>query len=55
MELFKQVEDLQMTHVPYRGVAPAFTDLMGGQTQACSRAWPRRCRTSSRAACARWP
>jgi len=34
MELFKQVEDVQMTHVPYRGVAPAFNDLMGGQTQA---------------------
>jgi tripartite-type tricarboxylate transporter receptor subunit TctC len=23
-----------MVHVPYRGIAPAFTDLMGGQTQA---------------------
>jgi tripartite-type tricarboxylate transporter receptor subunit TctC len=23
-----------MVHIPYRGVAPAFTDLMGGQTQA---------------------
>ena len=34
MELFKQQTGLQMTHVPYRGVAPAFTDLMGGQTQA---------------------
>ncbi|WP_426391790.1 Bug family tripartite tricarboxylate transporter substrate binding protein [Variovorax sp. R-27] len=34
MELFKQQTDLQMTHVPYRGVAPAFNDLMGGQTQA---------------------
>ena len=34
MELFKQQTDLQMTHVPYRGVAPAFTDLLGGQTQA---------------------
>lgn len=34
MELFKQQTDLQMTHVPYRGIAPAFTDLIGGQTQA---------------------
>jgi tripartite-type tricarboxylate transporter receptor subunit TctC len=34
MELFKQQLDLQMTHVPYRGIAPAFTDLIGGQTQA---------------------
>ena len=23
-----------MVHIPYRGIAPAFTDLMGGQTQA---------------------
>ena len=34
MELLKQQTDVQMTHVPYRGIAPAFTDLMGGQTQA---------------------
>ena len=23
-----------MVHIPYRGIAPAFTDLLGGQTQA---------------------
>ncbi|MFM9924446.1 tripartite tricarboxylate transporter substrate binding protein [Variovorax sp. H27-G14] len=34
MELFKAEEDVQLTHVPYRGIAPAFNDLMGGQTQA---------------------
>ncbi|HSV60473.1 MAG TPA: tripartite tricarboxylate transporter substrate binding protein [Variovorax sp.] len=34
MELFKAQAGLFMTHVPYRGVAPAFTDLLGGQTQA---------------------
>jgi len=34
MELFKQQVGVFMVHVPYRGVAPAFTDLMGGQTQA---------------------
>ena len=34
MELFKQQIDSFMVHIPYRGVAPAFTDLMGGQTQA---------------------
>jgi tripartite-type tricarboxylate transporter receptor subunit TctC len=34
MELFKQQVDSFMVHIPYRGVAPAFTDLMGGQTQA---------------------
>jgi tripartite-type tricarboxylate transporter receptor subunit TctC len=34
MELFKQQIDSYMVHIPYRGVAPAFTDLLGGQTQA---------------------
>ncbi|WP_213954166.1 tripartite tricarboxylate transporter substrate binding protein [Variovorax sp. dw_954] len=34
MELFKAQTGLEMTHVPYRGIAPAFTDLLGGQTQA---------------------
>jgi tripartite-type tricarboxylate transporter receptor subunit TctC len=34
MELFKAQQGLFMLHVPYRGVAPAFNDLMGGQTQA---------------------
>ena len=34
MELFKQRLDGFMVHIPYRGIAPAFTDLMGGQTQA---------------------
>ena len=34
MELFKQQVDSFMMHIPYRGIAPAFTDLIGGQTQA---------------------
>ena len=34
MELFKQQVGTFMVHIPYRGVAPAFTDLIGGQTQA---------------------
>lgn len=33
MELFKQQASVNLTHVPYRGIAPAFTDLIGGQTQ----------------------
>lgn len=34
MELFKQQAGSFMVHLPYRGIAPAFTDLLGGQTQA---------------------
>ena len=34
MELFKQQIDSFMVHIPYRGIAPAFSDLIGGQTQA---------------------
>jgi tripartite-type tricarboxylate transporter receptor subunit TctC len=34
MELFKQQMNGFMVHIPYRGIAPAFTDLIGGQTQA---------------------
>ena len=34
MELFKQETGLFMVHIPYRGIAPAITDLLGGQTQA---------------------
>ena len=34
MELFKQEVGVFMLHIPYRGIAPAFTDLLGGQTQA---------------------
>jgi tripartite-type tricarboxylate transporter receptor subunit TctC len=34
MELFKQEIGGFMLHIPYRGIAPAFTDLLGGLTQA---------------------
>lgn len=34
MELFKLQINSFIVHIPYRGVAPAFTDLIGGQTQA---------------------
>ena len=30
-ELFKVMTGIEMLHVPYRGVAPAITDLLGGQ------------------------
>src|SRR5262245_46164307 len=32
-ELFKMMTGVDMIHVPYRGGAPAMTDLMGGQVQ----------------------
>jgi tripartite-type tricarboxylate transporter receptor subunit TctC len=32
-ELFKRTVGLDLLHVPYRGAAPALTDLMGGQVQ----------------------
>jgi tripartite-type tricarboxylate transporter receptor subunit TctC len=34
MEIFKQAAGSFMVHLPYRGIAPAFSDLLGGQTQA---------------------
>ena len=32
-ELFKLMTGINITHVPYRGAAPALTDLLGGQVQ----------------------
>ncbi|MEQ1774274.1 MAG: tripartite tricarboxylate transporter substrate binding protein [Burkholderiales bacterium] len=32
-ELFRKMAAINIVHVPYKGVAPALTDLMGGHTQ----------------------
>jgi tripartite-type tricarboxylate transporter receptor subunit TctC len=34
MELLKLQLHVPMVHIPYRGIAPAITDVIGGQTQA---------------------
>ncbi len=33
VEQFKLASDFQATHAPYRGITPAITDVLGGQTQ----------------------
>ena len=39
-ELFKMMAGVDMVHVPYRGEAPALTDLLGGQVQVMFAAMP---------------
>jgi tripartite-type tricarboxylate transporter receptor subunit TctC len=39
-EMFKSSTGLFMVHIPYRGSAPAFTDLMGGQVQFMAESIP---------------
>ena len=39
-ELFKMMTGVNIVHVPYRGAAPAFTDLLAGQVQVMFAAVP---------------
>jgi tripartite-type tricarboxylate transporter receptor subunit TctC len=39
-ELFKMMTNVNLVHVPYRGGAPAITDLLGGQVQVMFDALP---------------
>jgi tripartite-type tricarboxylate transporter receptor subunit TctC len=39
-ELFKMMAGVNMLHVPYRGAAPALTDLLGGHVQVMFASMP---------------
>jgi tripartite-type tricarboxylate transporter receptor subunit TctC len=39
-ELFKMMTGVNMTHVPYRGLSPALTDLLGGQVEVIFSSFP---------------
>ena len=39
-ELFKFMAGVNMVHVPYRGIAPALNDLLGGQVQVTFASMP---------------
>jgi tripartite-type tricarboxylate transporter receptor subunit TctC len=39
-ELFKLMTGVNMAHVPYRGLAPALTDLLGGQVDVIFSSFP---------------
>jgi len=53
-ELFKMMAGVNMVHVPYRGGAPAMTDLLAGQVHVISITCRPRCSTSAPASCAHW-
>ena len=45
---FQSVTNTRFTFVPYRGTAPALTDMVAGQVQVMISALPARCRSSTR-------
>ena len=54
-ELFKMMTGVNMVHVPYRGTAPALTELLGGQVQVVfADVSSPQSSTSGRASCVPW-
>src|SRR6516162_6191888 len=54
-ELFKMMAEINIVDVPYRGPAPAFTDLISGQVQVMFVALPAAIGYIGRASCGHWP
>jgi len=53
-ELLKAEAKIDVVHVPYKGAAPAVSDLLGGQVKMESSTCRWCCRTSSRGSSRRW-
>jgi tripartite-type tricarboxylate transporter receptor subunit TctC len=53
--LFQSAAGVQFQQVPYRGAAPAMTDLLGGTLTGCSAMVPPSSSMCARAASSRWP
>ena len=54
-ELFMAMSGAKMLHVPYRGAAPATTDLLGNRVQVMFDNMPSIIGHIRGGACARWP
>ena len=53
-ELFKMMAEIDMVHVPYRGEAPALTDMLGGQLHMMFATVPHPSSTSEAVNCGHW-
>ena len=53
-ELFKMMTGIEMVHVPYRGLAPALTDLSAARCRSSSTTCRDRSAISGPAGCGRW-
>ena len=54
-EMLKNATGTFIVHIPYRGSAPAFTDLLAGQVQMMAESIPQASQYVSKASCVRWP